>query len=493
MYSFLIFFLKFVSGRFSLNQRNPTPNPNNYFLKGVFRPVQQEIQIRVPYKKDSLFASLKGSCFLQIGSNPRFHDRAGYHWFDGDGMVHGVFFHESELVYTNHWIRTERFLTESKYKKSKYFYFGELLGWHGFFLILKEAIQKWFGWISPHRGTANTAFLVWNDSVYALHEGDLPYKLKIDHKKSRIKTEKKWELPFYSVSAHPKQDKQYLYLYGYNNKDFSYGMFYHNVLDKNGTIVLQQNISLINNGIIHDIGETEYFLIIPDLPLKYDMKHIWKHRLPLQFDKLGLSRFGVLAKNGSSLEWFLIERNIFLFHIAKVIETTDAFLIYACVMDEVHLMDFVHLENPENKIRGQSRLQEIRLDKQTKKVTFSRNSFLENLGKVSGDDYNLDFPFVSKKKVYTCIFDATNGKIVGLSMIEIGKKFQMAKPNVFFFPNGDCMTGEPQLVRIKRKEYVLCFLSNLETWLSLVDMEKKKIYKIPLGIRIPPGFHSLMI
>jgi hypothetical protein len=53
------------------------------------------------------------------------------------------------------------------------------------------------------------------------------------------------------------------------------------------------------------------------------------------------------------------------------------------------------LENPENKIRGKSRLQEIRLDKKTKKVTFSRNPFLENLRKSSRYDYNLDFPFLS--------------------------------------------------------------------------------------------------
>jgi len=476
------------------------PSPDNLFAKGVFRPVQQEIQIRLPYTP--LFSNLKGKCFLQIGSNPRYFNKPGYHWFDGDGMVHAVFFNETEIVYTNHWIRTERFLTETKYKKSKYFYFGELVGGHGFYKIIKELVQKQWGWISKHRGTANTAFLAWNQSVYALHEGDLPYKINIKREKSRISTDKKWDLPLYSVSAHPKQDKQYLYLYGYNNKDFSYGMFYHNMLDKNGTIVLQQNISLINNGLIHDIGQTETFLIIPDLPLKYDVKHIFNKRLPLQFDKRGISRFGVLAKNGSSLDWYTLDTNIFLFHIGHVLETADAFLVYACVMDDIHLMDFVHLENPENKIRGNARLQEIRLDKKTKTGSLVKNQMIENMGKVSRDDYNLDFPFLSLQKswfsnrikLYTCIFDATNGKIVGLTKIEIGTQFQTAKPDVFFFPNGEYMTGEPQVVQIHGKEYILCFLySYSETWLSLVDMDKQKIYKMALRTRVPPGFHSLLI
>ncbi len=35
-----------------------------------------------------------------------------YHWFDGDGMLHGLFVQQGEATYVNRWVRTKKLETE---------------------------------------------------------------------------------------------------------------------------------------------------------------------------------------------------------------------------------------------------------------------------------------------------------------------------------------------------------------------------------------------
>ena len=40
------------------------------------------------------------------GPNPQFPPRGAYHWFDGDGMVHAVYFRDGRASYIRRWVRT---------------------------------------------------------------------------------------------------------------------------------------------------------------------------------------------------------------------------------------------------------------------------------------------------------------------------------------------------------------------------------------------------
>ena len=129
-----------------------------------------------------------------------------------------------------------------------------------------------------------------------------------------------------SVTAHPKIDEinKHLYLYTYNNYDFQKGIFFYNVLDSNMKIMKQLNYTLLNNGIIHDIGQTKNHFIIHDLPLKYNFHLILHNKLPLKFNINGTSRFGVINKNKpENIECFYLKTNLFLFHFSKAIETKN--------------------------------------------------------------------------------------------------------------------------------------------------------------------------
>lgn len=474
--------------------------PKNHYLNGVFRPVDTEVSLTVNHNS-TLFNELNG-IFAQIGSNPKHIGTkdAGYHWFDGDGMIHSVFFEKNTIKYRNYWIKTKRLQAEEKWGKKMYLYFGELRGLHGIIEIIKWSICQYFALVPGSKGTANTAFLEWKNRTFALHEGDMPYEITFNVDTANITTNNQWVWPnIKSVTAHPKIDieRNELYLYGYNNYDFLEGRFFHNVLDENMKIIRQVNHSLMNNGMVHDIGETKNHLIIPDMPLKYDFSKIMENKLPLLFDTNGTTRFGVFSKNEpENIDWYSLEENIFIFHFCKGCETKDSFTTFACVMDYLDMMDFINLDNEESKIRGNLRLQKLVLNKKTKKVTIEKNPYIEHLREHYGlnCDYNLDFPIENRDfpYVYSSIFNASNGKIIGMIRINTDN-FVKNKPNVYLFTDR-YMNSEPQIISINNKDYILSFTydSTDQSYISLLDMENDIIHDVnmPSFLRIPPGFHS---
>ena len=96
---------------------------------------------------------MSNSFFGQIGSNPKHVDNEDYHWFDGDGMIHGLFINNSFLTYQNKWIKTKRLEVEDKWNKKMYLYFGELKGIQGMFQILKYSFMEFFKFIPKASGT----------------------------------------------------------------------------------------------------------------------------------------------------------------------------------------------------------------------------------------------------------------------------------------------------------------------------------------------------
>ncbi len=61
-------------------------NPN---LNGNFAPVDQEITTNALQVIGELPPELSGM-FVRNGPNPMWKPIGRYHWFDGDGMLHGV-------------------------------------------------------------------------------------------------------------------------------------------------------------------------------------------------------------------------------------------------------------------------------------------------------------------------------------------------------------------------------------------------------------------
>lgn len=473
-------------------------NNRQFYLKDKFVPVEKEKTITVKHDHN-LFNQLSGF-FGQIGSNPKHIDDDDYHWFDGDGMVHGIFFNNNSITYQNKWVQTKRLQVEDKWNKKMYLYFGELKGWQGLINILKYSVMEIFGFLPPARGTANTALFNWNNITYALHEGDMPYQLDIDRSKCNISTVQRLHYPsIKSTTAHPIKDKlrNQVYLYGYNNYDFNYGRFILNTFSKNMTLISQKNFNLINNGMTHDVAFTGNNIIVPDMPLKYDVNLILQGHLPLHFDKEnGVTRFGVInVEKQEEPRWFYFDSNFFIFHFSNSYETHNKFIIFACVMDNLYMDDFVDLENVENTekvIRGKLRLKQIELDKVYSTTKILDNEYMENLP--LSFPYNLDFPIKSNTNpniVYCTIFDSSTGYIRGYTKINT-YNFVNSIPSIYLFEDSLYGNSEPQVVTIDNIEYLLSFVNDdKHSYIALIDMDDKVIHKQEIKTRIPPGFHSI--
>ena len=471
-----------------------------FYLQNKFNPVVEEKTINIKHNS-KLFSKLTNNIFSQIGSNPKHIDsNSDYHWFDGDGMIHSVLFNNTDITYQNKWIRTKRLEIENKWKQKIFIYFGELKGFRGIFQIIKFSIMQLFGFISQSKGTANTAILNWKNRIFALHEGDMPYELNIDYNNFNITTLKRLHYPsIYSTTAHPIVDarRDKLYLYGYNNYDFSNGKFIFNSFDKNMQLFSQKNISLINNGMTHDVGFTGNELIIPDMPLKYDFSLILKEKLPMYFDKDdGITRFGIFSVDTlKEPKWYYFDENFFIFHFSKCYRKYNDYIIFACVMDNLFMEDFVDLKNIENEnhiIRGDIRLKKIIIDTHKNTTSIIENNYLQNLN--LGFFYNLDFPISSKlhpNYVYCTIFDSALGYIKGYIGINTDD-FENAKPNIFLFENNTFGNSEPQVTIVNNTEYLVSFINdNSNSYISLIDIHNNYIEKIEIPTRIPPGFHSI--
>ena len=79
----------------------------NPYLTGVHTPMREELTIEDLPVTGTIPAALDGR-YLRMGPNPMTPDPAKYHWFSGDGMIHGIRIENGRaLWYRNRWIRSE--------------------------------------------------------------------------------------------------------------------------------------------------------------------------------------------------------------------------------------------------------------------------------------------------------------------------------------------------------------------------------------------------
>src|SRR4051812_5049383 len=84
----------------------PAVQATNLFLAGNFAPVHKEVTAENLAVIGALPVALAGM-YVRNGPNPQFDPIGRYHWFDGDGMLHGVRFADGKASYLNRYVRTE--------------------------------------------------------------------------------------------------------------------------------------------------------------------------------------------------------------------------------------------------------------------------------------------------------------------------------------------------------------------------------------------------
>jgi hypothetical protein len=78
---------------------------DNPYLHGVYAPTSAQLDVSGLQVEGQLPADLEGAYFRN-GPNPLFEPKNRYHPFDGDGMVHGVYFRDGQVAYRNRYVNT---------------------------------------------------------------------------------------------------------------------------------------------------------------------------------------------------------------------------------------------------------------------------------------------------------------------------------------------------------------------------------------------------
>lgn len=263
--------------------------PTNPYLRGNFAPVQVErtdhdlaVTGRIP---DTLNGQL-----LRAGPNPGGPVGDDHHWFNGDGMIHGIQIDQGRArTYRNRWVRTPH-LAEARPDLPVT---GEIPD--------GAAMGSGAVHVIEHAGR-----------ILALGEYGLPYELSDEL--ATVGAHSYSGKLLTSMTAHPKLDPVTgdLHFFGY---DFGPVHLRYHRANAAGELVQTEVIDIPRTTMMHDFNITATRAVFMDLPVAFSMERLAAGSMPFAWEPEHGARLGVmpLGGSGSEVRWFEIEP-CYVFH-----------------------------------------------------------------------------------------------------------------------------------------------------------------------------------
>jgi carotenoid cleavage dioxygenase len=294
------------------------------FLQDNFAPVKEEITASDLPIIGQLPQELSGM-FLRVGPNPLFPPVGIYHWFDGDGMLHGVNIKDGKASYRNRYIQTDTLKIEKQ---------------HGF--AIWPGLLNLPRFDSPHgimmKNPANTSVIWHAGKLFALYEAGIPHQIRLPDLETvgAYNFDDKLTCVF---TAHPKIDPVTgeMIFFGYSPLTPAY--LQYGVVTEEGEINRIVPIELPVPVIMHDFVITEHYSIFLDMPLSLELGQLIKGKIPLAFNRQGKSRIGIIPRHGdnNSLRWFEVP-TCMVYHTVNAYEEGDEIVILAMRMPSTNLL-----------------------------------------------------------------------------------------------------------------------------------------------------------
>ncbi|WP_206602858.1 carotenoid oxygenase family protein [Leptolyngbya ohadii] len=297
------------------NTMTATPNP---YLADNFAPVQTELTSDPLCVVGKLPPELNGM-FVRNGPNPQFSPIGRYHWFDGDGMLHGVQIQDGKASYRNRYIHTTGFRQEHQAGRAL---FGGLL----------QPSPNGF------KNVANTALVWHHNQLLALWEGGEPHAIEVPSLDTIGSHTFGGKLAS-PMTAHPKIDPitGEMMFFGYSLVQPPY--LKYSVVSARGELLRTVPIDLPIGVMMHDFAITERYTIFMDLPLTFRMERIQRGEPAFAFESDRPSRFGILPRHGdnSTVRWFEAS-SCYVFHTLNAYELGDEVVLIACRMENASVL-----------------------------------------------------------------------------------------------------------------------------------------------------------
>ncbi|WP_174764087.1 MULTISPECIES: carotenoid oxygenase family protein [unclassified Anabaena] len=294
----------------------------NPYLEGNFAPINTEITTDTLEVIGELPPKLSGM-FIRNGPNPQWQPIGQYHWFDGDGMLHGVEIKNGKATYCNRYIRTKGWNIEHEVGKAV---------WSG--LLEPPQIDN------PHgsgKNTANTALAWHNQQLLALWEGGAPHQISVPDLATIGEHTYNNKLVS-AFTAHPKVDpvtgEMMFFGYGFEPPYLQYG-----IVSAQGELLRTVPIDIPMAVMMHDFAITENYTIFMDLPLTFSVERMQRGEPMMMFESDRPSRFGIMPRHGdnSNIRWFE-SPSCYVFHTLNAYEAGDEVVLIACRMNSSNVL-----------------------------------------------------------------------------------------------------------------------------------------------------------
>jgi carotenoid cleavage oxygenase len=280
----------------------PTGTSTSRYLQGNFAPVPDEITATDLQVTGTIPPALAGR-YIRTGPNPIAPDPVNQHWFVGDGMVHGVDLHDGAARwYRNRWVRSP-----------------EEAAAHGHDAVPAPAEGGLFA------GSGNTNVIHHAGRIWAINELSLPYEISTE-----LETIRQWDfggpLPA-GINAHPKFDADgNLHVLAYS---FVEPFCWYHVIDASGALVRGEPIALGGPVMVHDMGMTDTYVIVLDLPVVFNLERATAGaQLPYGWDDSYTPRVGLLPRAGTAADTTWIEIDpCYVFHPLNAYDDGDRVVI----------------------------------------------------------------------------------------------------------------------------------------------------------------------
>lgn len=324
-----------------LLQRCVPYRPSNPYLESLFAPVATEctemrlaVRGRIPPELNGLYA--------RIGPNPlRVENPAVYHWFTGDGMVHGVRLRDGQaLWYRNRWIGTDSVNRRLGRRPAP----------------------------GPRHGVSdvvNTNLIGHGGRIWALVEaGALP--VQIDAELATVRHGYFDSALVRSYSAHPHRDPHSGELHAICYDPLERRHVTHVVVDRDGSVTRELAVPVRHGPMIHDCALTAHYVVIFDLPVTFSFGAILRGAsLPYRWNGAHIPRIGLLPRSGRPAEvrWFEVE-SCYVFHAANAYELPDG----TVVVDVITYPRQLQQARGSGLDNGRTQLERWRLDESRRVV-----------------------------------------------------------------------------------------------------------------------------
>jgi carotenoid cleavage dioxygenase-like enzyme len=274
--------------------------PVNAYLSGNYAPVGDELDAACVVSGD-MPKDLAGALYRN-GPNPQFVPPGEYHWFSGDGMIHGFFLEGGEVRYRNRFVRTPKWKRENAAGRALFGVFG-------------NPTTSDPSVIGEDSGIANTN-IVWHaGKLMALEEAHMPTEL------DPVTLETRGYAEGYrgKVTAHPKIDPEtgemVWFAYSSGPQAFFSDTVSYGVTNAAGEVTRRDDFQAPYCSMVHDFLVTRGHALFPILPLTGSLERAMRGAPPFAWEPEKGAFVGVMARNAAveTIRWFEIEPN-YVFH-----------------------------------------------------------------------------------------------------------------------------------------------------------------------------------